>query len=156
MTPTPWTQRRLPSGQRETCVLRWDLTTVAEVTACRGRLRELAADGTGADDDAVERLLLIVEELASNGVRHGGAPVTITVTTTGSDWLVDVADGAGDRPPAPAVGRDAALGGHGLYLVAHLSAAHGWTVRDGRKHVWARIARRTAVVPSARRGDVRP
>lgn len=139
MTSTPWAQRRLPAEARENCVLTWDLTSAAEVTACRGRLRALA--GATAGDDAVERLLLTVEELASNGVRHGGAPVTITVTATGSSWLVDVADGAGDLPPTPAVGRDAAEGGLGLYLVAHLSGAHGWTVRDGRKHVWARIDR---------------
>jgi anti-sigma regulatory factor (Ser/Thr protein kinase) len=126
---------------RQTWVLTWELTSVAEVTACRGRLRALAGPD---DDDAVERLLLTVEELASNGVRHGGAPVTITVTASGSDWLVDVADGGTHMPPTPAVGRDPALGGLGLYLVAHLSAACGWTVRDGRKHVWARIERSAA------------
>jgi two-component sensor histidine kinase len=154
MTPTHWTQRHLPSAERETCVLRWDLGSVAEVTACRGRLRALAAAGTPRDDDAVERLLLTVEELASNGVRHGGAPVTITVTATGTGWLVDVADGAVGRPPTPAIGRDAAEGGLGLHLVADLSSARGWTVRDGRKHVWARIER-AAGLPPQRGSDER-
>jgi hypothetical protein len=39
--------------------------------------------------------------------------------------------------PTPAVGRDPAKGGLGLYLVARLSVAHGWYVDEGCKHVWA-------------------
>jgi hypothetical protein len=49
-------------------------------------------------------------------------------------------DGAGDAAPAPAVDRDAALGGLGLYLVARLSSAHGWAPAEaGRKVVWAEV-----------------
>jgi hypothetical protein len=44
-----------------------------------------------------------------------------------------------DRPPQPAVGRDAAHGVLGRYLVARIFVAHGWPVDGGRKHVWARI-----------------
>jgi hypothetical protein len=44
-----------------------------------------------------------------------------------------------DRPPQPAVGRDAAHGGLGLYLVARIFVAHGWPVDGDREHVWARI-----------------
>jgi hypothetical protein len=52
-----------------------------------------------------------------------------------------VVDGAGHAPPSPAVDRDAALGGLGLYLVARLSSAHGWTPTGaGRKLVWAHVA----------------
>jgi hypothetical protein len=76
----------------------------------------------------------------SNGLRHGGGPVSVVVTAAGSAWLVEVSDAAGDAPPVPAVGRDAALGGLGLYLVAQLAGAHGWTPEDGgRKVVWARV-----------------
>ncbi|MGY1729831.1 hypothetical protein ACI79J_22980 [Geodermatophilus sp. SYSU D01062] len=52
---------------------------------------------------------------------------------------VEVSDAAGDRPPVPAVGRDAADGGLGLHPVARLSTSHGWIARDGRKHVWAHV-----------------
>jgi hypothetical protein len=115
----------------------------------------------GASDDDVDRLLLAFEELVSNGLRHGGAPVRAALTTTTSGWLLEVSDAAGDFPPVPAVGRDAALGGLGLYLVAQMSAAHGWTVDgQGRKVVWARIdvdptdgdalERPSAAVPPAR------
>jgi hypothetical protein len=39
------------------------------------------------------------------------------------------------------VDRDAAEGGLGLYLVARLCTAYGWTVQSGRKHVWACVER---------------
>ena len=42
-----------------------------------------------------------------------------------------------DVPPALAEGRDPGLGGFGLYLVADLSAAHGWFLQRGQKSVWA-------------------
>jgi len=62
------------------------------------------------------------------------------VTAGRCGWLVEVSDAAGGLPPAPAVGRDPALGGLGLYLVAQISAAHGWRPEeDGRKIVWARV-----------------
>jgi hypothetical protein len=51
---------------------------------------------TGTDDentgDAVEKLLLAYEELASNALRHGRRPVRATVTAVGSSWLLDVSD----------------------------------------------------------------
>jgi anti-sigma regulatory factor (Ser/Thr protein kinase) len=118
--------------------------TPADVTELRRHLRAGLTDGDrppGAGDDDIERLLLIFEELASNGLRHGQVPVRVVVTTTDSGWLIDVIDAAPDTPPAPAVGRDAADGGLGLYLVARLSSAYGWAVQDSRKHVWARIDR---------------
>jgi hypothetical protein len=143
MNEPRWEQQippQLPSGT----VTIWDgqPCTRADITDLRLRLRAGLVDGQrlpGAVDDDIERLLLIFEELTSNGLRHGQAPVCVVVTTTDSGWLIDVSDAAADRPPAPAVGRDAADGGLGLYLVARLSAVHGWAVQDGRKHVWARI-----------------
>ncbi|MGR6967990.1 ATP-binding protein [Geodermatophilus sp. URMC 61] len=85
----------------------------------------------------LEELLLVYEELTSNGLRHGRSPVFVRVATTGDGWLVDVTDAAVDHPPVPAVDRDPADGGLGLHLVARLCRAHGWIVDDDRKHVWA-------------------
>jgi anti-sigma regulatory factor (Ser/Thr protein kinase) len=158
MSGTLWASRPLPPARsRATMVREWDLATVADVTAARGRLREEVARTAGAaelTEDDVQRLLLSFEELASNGLRHGRLPVRATVTLTGAGWLIDVTDTAVNRPPAPAFGRDAAQGGLGLFLVARLSAAHGWTVAGARKHVWALIdhARppRRAGVPAGR------
>ncbi|MFQ1002271.1 ATP-binding protein [Modestobacter sp. SSW1-42] len=112
----------------------------------RARLRPIvpaqsAAAGPGAATDDLERILLVVEELASNGLRHGDPPVEITLCATASGWLLAVSDTAADRPPTLAVDRDPADGGMGLYLVARLASAHGWTVGDGRKSVWALVER---------------
>jgi hypothetical protein len=119
----------------------------------RGRLRTALADGAlpvGTDEG--QRLLLAVEELTSNGLRHGRAPVQVTVTAAGLGWLLEVSDTAIARPPRPACGRDPALGGMGLDLVARLSGAHGWTVDGDRKIVWAQIPYATPLdAPSRRR-----
>jgi anti-sigma regulatory factor (Ser/Thr protein kinase) len=138
-----WARRPLPQPEADVAAV-WDgrPCTLADVTTLRLHLRAGLVDRGGrgaADEGDVERLLLAFEELTSNGLRHGRAPVRVVVTTTGSGWLIDVSDAATDSPPTPAVGRDAAEGGLGLYLVARLSSAHGWDVQEGHKHVWARI-----------------
>ena len=121
---------------------RWEPATTADLTRHRLSLAAALHDGAcpaNADEGAVERLLLIFEELVSNAVRHGCAPVCAEITAFGRFWLLDVSDAAIDQQPAPAVGRDAAHGGLGLYLVARLCGAYGWTVANNRKHVWGRI-----------------
>lgn len=144
MTDDLWARRPLPRpGTRVTVVGRWQPTTLAELTAHRRRLAEtLHGDARPADVDegAVERLLLVYEELGSNALRHGRRPVHIVLSAFDGSWLIEVSDAAGDRAPTPAIDRDAAEGGLGLYLVARVCGAHGWTEGpDGRKHVWAQI-----------------
>jgi anti-sigma regulatory factor (Ser/Thr protein kinase) len=143
MDERPWRCRALPDlGGAPSVIWAAAPASVAELSAARARLRgavHRAARPAGTDSDAVDRLLLAFEELGSNGLRHGRPPVEMTVTTTPAGWLLDVTDAAVDRPPTPAVGRDPALGGLGLYLIARLAGGHGWHVRDGRKHVWACI-----------------
>jgi anti-sigma regulatory factor (Ser/Thr protein kinase) len=99
---------------------------------------------TGPDGaDLHDRLILALDELASNALRHGGGGrVHAVLRSTGDDWLIDVSDTAADRPPFPAVGRDPSEGGLGLYLIAELAREHGWYAEDGCKHVWALIPRR--------------
>src|SRR3954462_1139163 len=134
MSEALWATRPRPrSGSSGSVVWQGEPTTLAELRAMRMKLRALLSTGEESPDD-VDRLLLAVEELVSNALRHGGSPVRAVVTATGSGWLLEVSDAAGGIPPVPAVGRDAALGGLGLYLVAKLAGAHGWSVdADGRK-----------------------
>jgi anti-sigma regulatory factor (Ser/Thr protein kinase) len=164
MSEALWATRARPETP-DTALWHGEPTTLAELRAMRMQLRELLRSRgrpPGAADDDVDRLLLAVEELVSNALRHGGTPVRATVSTTPTGWLLEVSDAAGDSPPVPAVGRDAALGGLGLYLVAQLSGAHGWAAaEEGRKVVWARVdledpathAARSAGTPSVVRTE---
>jgi signal transduction histidine kinase len=122
------------------------LVRADSVRDLRGLRRDLAARAGDASlpagsEPALEDFLLAVDEMTTNALRHGRPPVEVVVTTAADrSWLLTVSDAAGELPPTPALGRDAALGGLGLYMVAGLADAHGWTrTADGRKTVWARI-----------------
>ena len=138
MARVTWPLRPLPDGRGE--VWRWHLGDVAELPAARAVLRA-RLDGVGfprdEEDQAAERLILAFDELASNALRHGLSPVVATVIAGSGGWLLDVSDRDRETMPTPAVGRDPAQGGMGLYLVSRLSVAHGWYVDEGAKHVWA-------------------
>ncbi|MGY1708971.1 ATP-binding protein [Geodermatophilus sp. SYSU D00758] len=112
----------------------WELSDVAQLPRVRADLRRhLPSDGV----DLRDRLVLALDEMASNALRHGGGGVRATVRPTGVAWLLVVSDRAAEIPPTPAVGRDPSEGGLGLYLIAELATEHGWFVEDGAKHVWA-------------------
>jgi signal transduction histidine kinase len=90
--------------------------------------------------DLRDRLVLALDEMASNALRHGGGRVRATVRPLANAWLIEVRDGAPGTPPTPAVNRDPSEGGLGLYLIAELATDHGWYVTAGAKHVWAVLA----------------
>ena len=160
MSPSTWGQRPRPEAVTACVIGLWVPAGLADLTADRRRLAAALHDGArppGADEGAVERLLLAYEELASNALRHGGRPVEVTVAGHDTFWLLAVSDAAADRPPSPAIGRDPARGGLGLYLVARLCDAHGWTTDGHRKTVWARIDHtRTEIWTTARQGKAQP
>ncbi|HEV7187680.1 MAG TPA: SpoIIE family protein phosphatase [Blastococcus sp.] len=144
MTKALWAPQPPPDGSSGRLVGRWRPARPADLTAGRLELSAALQDGArsdGAGEEAVDRLTMAFEELASNAIRHGRGPVEITVTTLADGgWLLTVCDAAGEVPPVPAVGRDAALGGLGLHMTAEAADAHGWTpTPDGGKAVWVRI-----------------
>lgn len=145
MSASTWQHRRLPDTSESDARARWGwrITAPAELTAARRALhsdldRE-AARPAGTQECDIERLLLAFEELASNGLRHGGPPVTVDVICTDNGWLIDVVDSRPDVVPTPAVGRDPANGGLGLQLIARLATTYGWDIASRGKHVWACI-----------------
>ena len=122
-------------------VLHWALQEVGELPRVRAELRRHVA-AADMHPDLVDQLILALDEMASNALRHGGGSVEATVRLTEDAYLVAVSDSATTAPPAPAVGRDPSEGGLGLYLIAELSTPHGWYVDNGYKHVWALLPRR--------------
>lgn len=97
-------------------------------------LPEQAGD---AGEDAVERAILVIDELTSNALRHGSPPSRLHVCDEPRRWLVIVSDSAPDRRPTPAVGRPAGAGGYGLYVISDLAADHGVDYQQQQKLVWA-------------------
>lgn len=136
-----WQPAHSPFGFREM----WcqELHSLAELAKLRARLRASLTGSPTVEhperEHWSERLVLIADELTSNALRHGGAPVATALSRTGDRWLLAVSDSSTEVPPTPAQGRDPGLGGFGLYLVADLSAKHGWFRDRGAKTVWAVI-----------------
>jgi anti-sigma regulatory factor (Ser/Thr protein kinase) len=155
MQESSWSAQDRPSpGSGAVVVGEWAPTTPMDVTRHRQHLADAVRGRPGtpaADEDALERLLLAFEELVSNGMRHGGAPVHAAVTAFDGCWLLEVSDADAGRPPTPAIGRDPASGGLGLHLVARICNAHGWQADGGRKTVWALVQHTPA--PAAPPGD---
>lgn len=140
---TAWPTARPPAAE---VVLSWSLSDVAELPAVRAEVRRQSArlgppqGEQGAD--LLDQLVLALDEMASNALRHGRGSVQVVVQLTPDAYVVDVSDQAVGTPPTPAVDRDPSQGGLGLYLIAELSVRHGWYAREGRKHVWAVLPRR--------------
>jgi anti-sigma regulatory factor (Ser/Thr protein kinase) len=125
--------------------LSWELDDVAQLPALRADVRRYATRHARRDDrdstDLRDRLVLALDEMASNALRHGGGWVRATLGLTSECYLVQVTDTAAGSPPVPAVDRDPSEGGLGLYLIAELATRHGWYVSDDAKHVWALLPR---------------
>jgi signal transduction histidine kinase len=143
VTVALWQTAPVPAGFTE--LWRHELTSVAELSVLRARVRT-ETTGTAVverpeRDHWSERLVLIVDELTSNALRHGGGPVDAALARAGDHWLIAVTDTSASMPPVPAQGRDPGLGGFGLYLVADLAMDHGWCPEDGTKTVWAVVTR---------------
>jgi hypothetical protein len=131
---------RQPCPEVTGSVFESSISRLIDMRAMRAQLRTWIADPRRAFlalGAGVEDLLVIVDELASNGLRHGRAPVHVCAVQTAGCLLLDVSDGDWRRGPEPAYGRDPVHGGMGLRMIAHLTVDRGWTVTGGRKHVWA-------------------
>ena len=99
--------------------------------------REFLRGSTCAEhhSEVVDDAVLLVSELVTNSVLHGGPPVVVAVDCDEATLQVRVRDGS-PTLPAP---RDAAQsdeGGRGLALVAEMSADWGVDTEADGKHVW--------------------
>lgn len=133
-----------------------ELSSVRHLGAVRRHVRayltaSLQADGVVDEDDVdeiVETSILVIDELASNALRHGALPASLDLREAGDHWVVVATDSAQHDLPTPAVDRPAGHGGYGLYVIADLTSAHGVEIDGDRKRVWA-------LLPKARRARSR-
>ena len=91
-------------------------------------VRHLVADRCGPllGEGRLDDLLLVVSELVTNGVRHGGRPVTLRGWVRSDEVVVEVTDtgdGLDDPYPDLRPPRGGAHGGFGLWLVGQLARA---------------------------------
>ena len=105
--------------------------------AARRAIDELSA---GYDPETLSDVRLLVSELVTNSVKHGGGEtitVHIDVDRPGVLRCEVIDDGGGFVPR----GRDDRLvGGWGLDLVEQIAVS--WGVREGSTHVWFELATR--------------
>ena len=109
-----------------------ELTDVAGGLAVARRFTRLTllawTDGAAVDD-----ALLVVTELATNALTHGGGDPVLRLSVEGGDIRVEVFD----DNPAPPVRRPAgADGGWGLALVDRLASLRGTAPHGRGKVVW--------------------
>lgn len=119
----------------------WTLYQTRQLASVRRDVRNrLSRVDDDVAEDAREQIVMVLDELATNALRHGSPPAVVRLCEHADGWLVVVSDGAPDRLPTPAINRPAEQGGMGLYLVADMTVQHGTAQAQGRKSVWALIS----------------
>ena len=104
------------------------------------RLVSARLDDWQLNDEAGEYAVLLVSELVTNAMRHGGEPIRLVADITPSGIRVEVYDGNSDAFPAIRDIRPDAPGGRGLRLVDALADRWGTTeVAGSGKCVWFEI-----------------
>ena len=115
-----------------------DLTLPSEPgSVAEARSRVLAAVGPELSDDGqLETLRLLVSELVTNAVRHGGREQPVEVHAVwNAEVRVEVVDHGDGFVPGPRTGNLDEPGGFGLLLVGRL--ADQWGVEtDNETRVW--------------------
>lgn len=123
----------------------WPLTQAAELSGLRRSAAEVLvgrAVPAGTPVREEQLLLLVLSELATNALLHGTGPVTVTLSSHGPSWLLDVRDRDARAAPAHRPRDDGRTGGHGLRILDRATTEWGWyRESDGEaKHVWALVS----------------
>lgn len=87
-----------------------------------------------------ETAALVVSELATNAIRHGGTAFSVTVSSLAHGVRIAVGDGR-PEPPVLRTLSDVEAGGRGLHIVDALCRDWGTTRRREGKVVWAELDR---------------
>lgn len=101
--------------------------------------------GWGFDDDAwIFDAVLVVDELVSNAVKHGGGCLELGLEAHEGTVTVGAADGSA---VVPRRGDPTDKGGRGLALVEAISSRWGVSDHEGGKRVWVEL--RPYLLPGA-------
>ncbi|MFE9360502.1 ATP-binding protein [Streptomyces olivaceoviridis] len=109
--------------------------TAASVRSARHASRD-ALTRWNMEGEAADDVVLMVDELVTNAVRHGRGPLWLRLSVHPSRTLVcEVGDGS-DVLPGPYPTDPSAESGRGLFLVDALSDAFGARAAGAGKVVW--------------------
>jgi anti-sigma regulatory factor (Ser/Thr protein kinase) len=101
------------------------------------RERVMALAEPFVDDGRMPDLRLVISEVITNAVRHGGEGELLVAVTPKQEFLcvqvTDTGDGFAPRPRAYAPDED---GGFGLFLIERLTRRWGLTREDSNTRVW--------------------
>ncbi|GAA3507100.1 ATP-binding protein [Streptomyces showdoensis] len=121
------------------------------VRECRDLTRQAIGAWFGAPEGAgaiaVEDALLLVSEVVTNALAHGGTPYELRLDHSAGRLWVQVSDTSPVRPRPHGPHRAGRASGHGLYLLERLSEAWGWVPRGEGKAVWFEVTVPTAAAP---------
>ncbi|NBH05219.1 ATP-binding protein [Amycolatopsis sp. SID8362] len=90
----------------------------------------------GLPASVVSTAVMVVDELASNALRHGRAPYHVRLLPGVAKLRIEVDDGGGETARRRTPSDD---GGRGLLLVERCAAAWGQLRRAGGKTLWAEL-----------------
>lgn len=119
--------------------------------SCRRLVRETLASHALAD--LVDSAVLLVSELVTNALRHGGGPQEVSVDIDADGVKVSVSDSSMSPPRqrerSQTSGGILPENGRGLILVAALADDWGWVQEPSGKRVWFRLRSRPAAAAVA-------
>jgi anti-sigma regulatory factor (Ser/Thr protein kinase) len=116
---------------------RFDLPLAVKAPAVARQALESVLVGWGFDDQQwIGWALVVVSELVSNAVRHGGGCVAIDVSSHGRRVVIGAADGSAVVPRLRQVDDS---GGRGLRMIEALTARWGVDDHEGGKRVWVEL-----------------
>ena len=121
------------ASARQTCVI--DAEPEA-ISGARSWLTSLASELVGAE--RLASLALVMSEVVTNAVRHGGRGGRIRLAATPKQGFlcVQVTDEGPGFVPRPGAMASEQNGGFGLFLVEQLTRRWGVTREDGATRVW--------------------
>jgi anti-sigma regulatory factor (Ser/Thr protein kinase) len=108
------------------------------VKAARRVVRSMLRGWGLTDDEWLDRASLVVSELVTNAVRHGGGCLALDLRADEGIVTVGAADASALVPRRGEVYEDG-TGGYGIGIIEALASRWGVDDQEGGKRVWVRL-----------------